>query len=194
MRSLATPTMVTSSIETSTKRQVVPTPKAVALKSSSRAEDAAATAKRTTRTTKVRTVKASPVVSEEDEAMVIDALPSPTVPKVVIPPQPLVRKRSAPQAPVDAPPVSKLARTSQDPIQRTPSLASSSSRLFPRAPANFVAAPVLDPLVMRLDTLEESMRRNYATLEEAMRRNHEESLHRLAEVRAMYEAQSARKD
>jgi hypothetical protein len=52
--------------------------------------------------------------------------------------------------------------------------------------------PVPDPLVMRLNMLEESICHNHETLTEAMRWNYEESLGRLAELHNMYERQLER--
>jgi hypothetical protein len=127
------------------KRRVVPTPKVVAVKAQEEAQ--------------------------KDDAMHVDVPAAQVTPTIKVPPS---RKRSAPSLPVEsAPSASKLARTSQSSlVQRTPSLLSStSSRPVVETPVSvsLPAAPAPDPLVLWLNMLEESIRRNHETLAEAMR-------------------------
>jgi hypothetical protein len=159
------------------------------------------------------------------------SLPSIRIPRTVRP-TPIARKRSALAHPAeDDAPAPKLARTSSSQLRRVPSLDSSTSSHQPVdnvAPDSFArlvltgspipAAGSTDPVLLRLDILEENMRRNSEAnsrlleetirrSEEDMRRNQEamrrsqeentrwleESVRRLAEIRALHVMQVERK-
>lgn len=92
---------------------------------------------------------------------------------------PVSRKRSAQAPPVeDGPPVSKVARTSQLLVpRRQPLMSSASSRQAGLGPPVF-GTPLADPILMRLNALEDTMRCN-----------HEEGMRRLEEIRHLYELQ-----
>jgi hypothetical protein len=132
-------TLVTS------KRRVVPTPKVVATKAQEEVQ--------------------------KDNAMHIDIPVAQVTPIIKVP---LSRMRSAPFLPVEsAPSASKLARTSQSSlVQWMPSLLlSTSSRpvIETRVSVSLPAVPTPDLLVLQLNMLEESIRRNHVTPTEAMR-------------------------
>ena len=167
----------TSGSTTAGKRKVIPSSKAIASKSPAVAQSSRA--------------QEESEMDVDRDTIVVSRKP---VPEVVIP---VSRKRSAPSLPVeDVPLASKLARTSHSSLlsRRPPSqVSSSSSRQVPDntsmasfSPAGLgppmFGAQTSDPVLMRLNILEDMMRRN-----------HEEGLRRLEEIRQLYEAQVDRR-
>jgi hypothetical protein len=161
------------------KRKVVPTPKVME-----------------TRSQKVGEASTSKVDQPMDvDPVTIIVKPRRSVPEVAVP---IARKRLALTQPADdVPPASKLARVSQSSLAvrhpLPPSISSSSSRQVADAVSissfspvevgtSMFGGPTMDPIMMRLKMLEDTMQRN-----------HEDGMRRLDEIRRLYEMELSRR-